>query len=76
MHAKATKRWEFLFGLTSKTHTVILDFRRPDERARFISFVEALLPPSIQVTHARGPKAMYTRDSSQSNVLAGAPALF
>ena len=53
VHAKATSGWKWVMGLTSRSHTVILDFRRPDERLRFISFVEALLPPSIAVSHAR-----------------------
>ena len=54
VHARATSGWKWIMGLTSRSHTVVLDFRRPDERARFIAFVEALLPPSIRVAHAEG----------------------
>ena len=43
VHARATAGWKMLFGLSSKPRAVCLDFRRPDERDRFISFVEALL---------------------------------
>ena len=42
----------YLFGLTSRSHTIVLDFRTAEERARFVSFVTALLPPTIRVAHA------------------------
>jgi hypothetical protein len=55
VHAKTTSGWKWMFGLTSRSQTVVLDFRRPDERARFISFVEALLPPTSASPPATRP---------------------
>ena len=73
-----TAQWKHVFGLSSRPRAVCLDFRRPDERDRFISFVEALLPPSITIHHAEtSPAPSPTRiggsDPARSHA-SGAPA--
>ena len=63
IEAQRTTGWlRLLFGLKSRSHTTVLDFRRPDERKRFLTFVVALLPPSIRVSHASGGIHGYSLD--------------
>ena len=53
--------------------TIVLDFRRPDERTRFLSFVGALLPVAIAISHQRDP-ARADESSTQETTLSVASA--
>ena len=74
VHAHTTTaRWKTLFGLSSKPRAVCLDFRRPDERDRFIAYVEALLPPSIRISHVAHQAIDYSSSTLDGPV--GLPSL-
>jgi len=60
VHARTTSGFKHLFGLTSRSHTLYLHFPSPEERARFLLFVHALLPPTIRVAHVGAASAPAT----------------
>lgn len=47
-------RWTRLFGLSSTSQVSILDFGRPEERERFLGYVQALLPLNVNIERRAG----------------------
>lgn len=57
VHARIVSGCRLLFGLTSRSRTLVLQFRQAEERSRFLSLVQALLPPSIPILPVSGDLA-------------------